>query len=216
MVEKPNFEGAGVDVGVVDSGLDCAGNSDDDFDLACGVSSVASISSSLVAVVGVETAGLLAASVRAEPKALPNKEDPDNGAGLALSSFADGSGLNELSSLKGVEAKRPPEGLSCRGGKAVSALELDPNGFDDLVALPKTLPVLLLLFATDAKPPWPEKPAKPPDEGVADGDEVTALPNALLLLSLFAKPAKPDCPKAEVGAVPTDDEVAHGDGFPPN
>jgi hypothetical protein len=123
-VAKPNLDGAGVVVGVVDSGLCCAGNNES-LDFAWGVSSVApavSISSSLG--VGVVTSGLLVESVRADPKLLPNREPP----GLAASSLADPSGLKELWSLKGVDPKGLPEDCSDLAGKAVSVFEVDPKG----------------------------------------------------------------------------------------
>jgi hypothetical protein len=62
-------------------------------------------------------------------------------AGFSESSRADGSGLNELCNLKGVEL-RPAE-VPVLGGKAVSALD-DPNGLlCGLLPPPKMLdPVL--------------------------------------------------------------------------
>ena len=95
-----NFMGPGVVVGVVDSGLFCDSNIDFAAGLACGVCSTEgsaetteSISSSLA--VAASDGAFLLASVKAEPKPLPNRE-PD---GFSLSSLADGSGLNELCNL---------------------------------------------------------------------------------------------------------------------
>jgi hypothetical protein len=112
LVALPNLRGPGVVLGVVDSGLvwdpkiDCCG-------FACGVCSPdpsASISSSLEAR-GDTSAFLLAAS-RAEPNPLPNKEPPAPAEGFSLASLAEGSGLKELSNLKGSDANSPPEGFS--------------------------------------------------------------------------------------------------------
>jgi hypothetical protein len=65
----------------------------------------------------------------AEPKPLP-KNPPAPSVGFSSSSFfALGSGLNELSSLKGVEAPNRPEapGVFGAGGKAVF-VSVDWNG----------------------------------------------------------------------------------------
>jgi hypothetical protein len=212
-VAKPNFDGAGVVVGVVDSGLCCAGNKESFF--ARGVSSVSPaepMSSSLG--VGVVTAGLLLASVRADPKLLPNKEP----VGLALLSLAaDPSGLNELWSLKGVD----PNGLledSCGlAGNAVSVVEGDPKAPPaGLFPLPNTLPLPSLF--TEAKPLLPANPANPPDAGAPDDVLVAAFPKGLVLL-LLAKLENPDWPKAgaDPGATPPDaDPAAQGELFAPS
>jgi hypothetical protein len=151
---------------------------------------------------------LLLGSVRADPKLLPNKEP----VGLALSSLAEPSGLNELWSLKGVEPNGlPEEGLA---GKAVSALEVDPKGLPaGLLPLPKTLVFPALL--TDAKPPLLAKPANPPEVGAVDCPSAAALPKGLVLL-LFAKLENPDWPKAGVAADAPPAAEAQGELFAPS
>jgi hypothetical protein len=71
---------------------------------------------------------------------------------------------------------------------------------------PKTLVVLLVLAATEPKPPLLANAEKPPDgAGVL-------LPNTLFVLAAPAVP-NPDCPNAGVAVVV--DPAAHGDGFVP-
>ena len=166
-----------------------------------------SISSSSLGV-GVVTAGLLLASVRAEPKLLPNKEP----VGLGLSSLADPSGLNELWSLKGVEPNGLPEdGLA---GKAVSALDVDPKGLPaGLLPLLKTL--VFPSLPTEAKPLLLAKPANPPEVGVLDCPLAAAWPKGLELL-LFAKLENPDWPKAGVAAEAPPAAEAQGELFDPS
>jgi hypothetical protein len=120
--------------------------------------------------VGPEFVGWFLASESADVKLLPNNEDPEVFAAGSLSSFADGSGLNELSSLKDPEPNTEPVGLSVLGGNAVLVDESAgaPKGLGlDLFPLPKTL-WPLLLAASEAKPPWEANPENPPVEGVAD------------------------------------------------
>lgn len=143
-------------------------------------------------------------SLRADPKALPNIDVLEDGAGFELSSFADGSGLNELSSLNAVDPKTLPGDFSSFGGKADPKLLPDPkilpvdvDGFggkaeavevpftapkmlpDGLLPLPKILE-LLLSPPSEAKPPLLANPAKPPEAGASVGvEEGAALANGL-------------------------------------
>lgn len=156
----------------------------------------------------------LLASVRADPNPLPNG-DPD-AAGLLASSCAAGSGLNELSNLKGVEPNGVEVGVSCLAAKGDSEVVLVPNGLGDgWLPLPNALPPLLLP-AKEANPPCLAKPAKPPEDGALDsfpalGDACAPLPNGLPLF-LFAKLEKPDWPNAGVGPPP----AAQGDVLMPS
>lgn len=150
-----------------------------------------SMSSSLAD--GVEIPAGFAVSVSADPKALPNMELP-GGAGFSVSSFADASGLKELSSLNGVEPKGLSVALSSFTAKGFGALlvaegvELkglargfsvfEANGFGVVVVLAGVepngvtgglLPLPKILDPPElpaaAKPPWLAKPAKPPEDG---------------------------------------------------
>lgn len=147
-VTAPNLDAAGV-IGVAG----CAS-----------VASPVSISSSLAETA--ESGALFPASLRADPKADPNMEDPEAAGALSLSPWAEGSGLNELCNLKGVDPKTLPAGFSWVApktlaagfeGKAVS-VEPVPKALPapaSLPPLPKTLApaLLLLLLAREAKPP---------------------------------------------------------------
>lgn len=191
-----------------------------------------SISSSLAD--GVEIPADFDASVSADPKALPNIEFPD-GAGFSVSSFAEASGLKELSSLNGVEpnglsvalssftakgfgALLVVEGVELNGlAKGFSVFEangfgvvvlagVEPNGVTGgLLPLPK-MPDPPELPAA-AKPPWLAKLAKPPEDGagLAGVDEVAAVPNGLWVFWL-AKLPKPDLPKAGAADAPPADQ----------
>lgn len=171
------------------------------------MASAVSISSSLAE--GVAWPGLVAASPRADPNALPNMEPPDVPEGFSLESFCDGSALKDDSSLNGVEANGFASGLSCLAGKDVSACALDFAGVPKELA-PNVLPLpnppeLLLLPPSEAKPPWVENAEKPLTE-LVDGaveaaaavvlDGEAAAPKGLWLLFPLAKLENPDCPNA--------------------
>jgi hypothetical protein len=128
-------------------------------------------------------------SLRAEPKALPNpdpKRPPPPPLELGFSSsFALGSALNELCSLKPPEP-RPEIPVDCWGGGNAVSLDdevarapPEPNGDLD-EGCPKTLPPLGVP-PRSPKPDFEAKLAKPPAEGAAgEAVEVEVLPNTLL------------------------------------
>lgn len=209
----PNLVGAGVVVGVVDSCLSAAENRD--AGVACGacstVASPVSICSSLAG--GVDARGACSAPLRADSKPLPNIDGPLAAAGCLMPPPCDWSGLKEDSSLKGVEPKRPPDGLVSLEAKAelVGAFELsappnEPPG--SLLPLPNTPGPEAFSAETALKPPCLANAEKPPDDGDAD-----AAPSGLWLLFplplLFAKLENPAWPKAGAGTPPAaqDEEV---------
>jgi hypothetical protein len=160
----PVVEAAGtvVEEGTPKLDAPCDANGVADPVPVCGDASPVSISSSLADTA--ESGALVAASLRADPKVDPNMDDPEAAGALSLPPW-DGSGLKELSNLKGVEPKTLPDGFSWLpktlpagfDGKAVS-VEVDPKALPAparVPPLPKTLPpvLLLLLPAREAKPP---------------------------------------------------------------
>lgn len=98
-VERPNFCGAGVVVGVVDSVLKMPLGFSSTF---AGVAT--SISSSLLSILGTG----FDASPRASPKPLPNSPPPPPGWGCSLSLAVLGSALKVVPRTKGDEPKADP------------------------------------------------------------------------------------------------------------
>lgn len=128
------------------------------------------MSSSLEGGVG----GVSVVSPSAEPIVFPNpfpNRPPLSFAGCSLvSSFAAGSGLNELWSLKGSEEPNTPVPAAAvpfwGGGKAVFVSVAWPNGLPAGLLPPNILdpPVVPDPDPREPNPPLFAKPAKPDDE----------------------------------------------------
>lgn len=158
--------------------------------------------------------GSFSAWLRLRPKLFPKSEPPVLPPGLTLSSFAKGSGLNVVPSLKGCDPKTPPGAvLSCFGAGNRVSVSIDwsagaagPAGVDVNMDFAPALP------PKEAKPPLAAKLAKPPWPVFA-GEGVVGPPNTLLPAEA-PRPAKPDCPNA--GDAEAVDPKVHGDALMPN
>lgn len=169
-VWRPNFCGAGVVVGVVDSML----KMDRGF-----VSTLAGVATSMSSSLAPSVLGAgFDESPSESPKPESNREPPPSGFGSSLSLAVLGSALKVVPRTKGDEPKvDPPWGFEVGTGKDVSeSIETsgalggaDPDGFPNMLCE--------VLFAPrDANPVLLAKPANPP---LACCEPVVALPKTL-------------------------------------
>jgi hypothetical protein len=112
--ELVNLEGAGVDVGVVDSTVSCLSNSDFCFAGADCSTDWTGVSASIwsSSCEDCTCGAVFLVSSRADPNPLPNIVEPVVLGPFCASSCAVVSGLKVLSNLKGCDPNTPPEGFS--------------------------------------------------------------------------------------------------------